>query len=156
MKTTRITGRWLLKAFLIICGAVMLLTVVVSWATLATGDSSHKRHQPALAAIRSTAPVPKQSEVSTRVWHSSPEPTPFRGDKAGFPVVSKADYDAIQTGMSYSTVSGMIGSPGEETARSGLAGYSTIVYVWKNPNGSNMNAMFQNDHLVTKAQFELP
>lgn len=56
-------GRSILKAFLIICGAVILLAVVVSWATIATGDSSHKRHQPAqAAAVRSTATVPKQSE----------------------------------------------------------------------------------------------
>lgn len=52
-------------------------------------------------------------------------------------------------------VSGMIGSPGEEAARSSLAGYTTVMYSWKNANGSNMNAMFQNDRLVTKAQFGL-
>jgi hypothetical protein len=30
------------------------------------------------------------------------------------------------------------------------------MYSWKNRNGSNMNAMFQDGELVTKAQFGLP
>ena len=61
----------------------------------------------------------------------------------------------IQTGMSYEQVQGIIGSEGEEISRSNIAGYSTVMYSWKNWNGSNMNAMFQNDQLVTKAQFGL-
>jgi Domain of Unknown Function with PDB structure (DUF3862) len=104
----------------------------------------------------SSSPVSQQTEASTHIWHPAPDPTPFRGDRADFSVVSKADYDAIQPGMSYSSVSEMIGSPGEELSRTDLAGYTTIMYAWKNVNGSNMNAMFQNDRLVDKAQFGLP
>ena len=29
------------------------------------------------------------------------------------------------------------------------------MYMWQNSDGSNMNAMFQNDKLVNKAQFGL-
>lgn len=71
------------------------------------------------------------------------------------PVVTKADFDAIQPGMSYAQVSGMIRSSGEELSRVDLAGHTTIMYSWKNADGSNMNAMFQNDALVSKAQFGL-
>jgi hypothetical protein len=70
--------------------------------------------------------------------------------------VTKADLDAIRTGMTYEQVRGMIGVAGEEQSRSDLGGYRTIMYGWKNANGSNMNAMFQNNQLVSKAQFGLP
>ena len=72
------------------------------------------------------------------------------------PVVTKADYDRIADGMSYSTVRGIIGAAGEEQGRSDLGGVTTVMYSWMNANGSNMNAMFQSDKLVTKAQFGLP
>jgi hypothetical protein len=72
------------------------------------------------------------------------------------PVVTMADYRVIKKGMSYKTVRGIIGADGVEISRSELAGTTTIMYSWKNPNGSNMNAMFQDGALVTKAQFGLP
>ena len=69
--------------------------------------------------------------------------------------VTAAEYMAIQTGMSYREVIGIIGFPGEEISRADIAGYTTVMYQWTNRNGSNMNAMFQNGALVTKAQFGL-
>lgn len=71
------------------------------------------------------------------------------------PVVTKAEYDSIETGMPYNRVQTIIGAAGEELSRSDLAGYTTVMYSWQNANGSNMNAMFQNDQLVNKAQFGL-
>ncbi len=65
-------------------------------------------------------------------------------------------FDAIKTGESYQDCVNEIGSPGEEISRSDVAGITTVMYSWKNANGSNMNAMFQNDRLVSKAQFGLP
>jgi len=67
-----------------------------------------------------------------------------------------AAYELIQKGMSYKQVRGIIGADGIETVRSELAGHTTVMYSWKNRNGSNMNAMFQDGELVTKAQFGLP
>jgi len=72
------------------------------------------------------------------------------------PVVTMAAYELIQKGMSYKQVRGIIGADGIETVRSELAGHTTVMYSWKNRNGSNMNAMFQDGELVTKAQFGLP
>ena len=69
--------------------------------------------------------------------------------------VTLAAYMQIQNGMTYEQVREIIGTAGEEISRSNIAGYSTVMYSWKNWNGSNMNAMFQNDQLVTKAQFGL-
>jgi hypothetical protein len=70
--------------------------------------------------------------------------------------VTMAAYEEIQKGMSYERVREIIGEPGVEMSRSDVAGNNTIMYSWKNANGSNMNAMFQNGGLVMKAQFGLP
>jgi hypothetical protein len=72
------------------------------------------------------------------------------------PVVTKIEYDRIKEGMTYRQVIEIIGAAGDEPSRSDLAGFRTVMYSWVNPNGSNMNTMFQNRKLVTKAQFGLP
>ena len=71
------------------------------------------------------------------------------------PVVTLSEYSQITEGMSYEQVRQIIGAPGEENVRSDMVGISTVMYSWMNSNGSNMNAMFQNGRLVTKAQFGL-
>jgi hypothetical protein len=67
-----------------------------------------------------------------------------------------AEYDQVQKGMSYEQVTSIIGTMGTEISRSDLARHTTVMYSWKNANGSNMNAMFQDGELVIKAQFGLP
>lgn len=74
------------------------------------------------------------------------------GRKSG---LSKANYLRISEGMTYREVVAILGEPGEEMSRADIAGISTVMYGWKRWNGANMNAMFQNDALVTKAQFGL-
>lgn len=73
--------------------------------------------------------------------------------------ITYAKYQQIQTGMSYQQVCNILGSSGRELARNkleGVEGYTeditTIAYGWQNPDGSNMNAIFQNGKLVSKAQ----
>jgi ABC-type uncharacterized transport system permease subunit len=71
-------------------------------------------------------------------------------------IVTLAEFNRIQTGMSYSQVVGIIGAPGTEISRSEIGGYLTIMYQWQNEISlGNMNAMFQNGALVSKAQFGL-
>ena len=77
-------------------------------------------------------------------------------------VVNKAHYDRIREGMSYLEVIRIIGAEGVELSSNKIDGVpgvmpsiSTKMYMWQNSNGSNMNAMFQNDRLVQKAQFGL-
>jgi len=84
------------------------------------------------------------------------------GDIGGAKKVTKANYNEIQEGMSYAQVVSIIGSEGEEMASNKMDGVpgvmpsiSTKMYSWKNFDGSNMNAMFQNDRLIQKAQFGL-
>lgn len=71
------------------------------------------------------------------------------------PTVTMAEFSRLQTGMTYQQAVEIIGAAGEEMSRSDLAGYTTVMYGWKNADGSNMNAMFQNGGLVNKAQFGL-
>jgi hypothetical protein len=77
-------------------------------------------------------------------------------------VVSMAKYSQIQNGMTYGEVVNIIGSQGQELSRNSMdsipgvmSSISTVMYSWQNPGGSNMNAMFQNDRLISKAQFGL-
>lgn len=70
--------------------------------------------------------------------------------------VTMSKYLRLEDGMSYAEAVRILGEPGEEISRSDLAGYTTVMYQWKAERGiGNMNAMFQNDKLVTKAQFGL-
>jgi hypothetical protein len=69
--------------------------------------------------------------------------------------VTKAKYEVVQEGMTYDQVRTVIGAAGDEVSRSYIAGLTTVMYLWKNSNGSNMNAMFQNERLITKAQWGL-
>ena len=77
-------------------------------------------------------------------------------------IVTFDAYQRIQNGMSYSQVVAIIGAEGEEMARNKMDGVpgvmesvETVMYQWVNSNGSNMNAMFQNNKLIQKAQFGL-
>ena len=69
--------------------------------------------------------------------------------------LTMAKYKQIQSGMSYSEVSKIIGTPGEELSSSSIANIYTVMYSWINPDGSNMNALFQNGSLASKAQYGL-
>ncbi|MBA4121333.1 MAG: hypothetical protein H0X72_02570 [Acidobacteria bacterium] len=58
--------------------------------------------------------------------------------------------------MKYSEAVKILGSRGEVLSESGIGGTKTIMYQWNGEGfGANMNAMFQNGKLVSKAQFGL-
>lgn len=71
------------------------------------------------------------------------------------PVVTLEEYSRIHEGMTYEEVVAIIGEEGEELSRVNVSGFTTVMYGWTNPSGANMNAMFQNGLLVSKAQFGL-
>lgn len=81
--------------------------------------------------------------------------TQMDGCGPGNTVVTLAEFSALRDGMSYSEAAQLIGAPGTEMSRSSVGGTTTVMYSWTNSGGSNMNAMFQNDKLVNKAQFGL-
>lgn len=70
--------------------------------------------------------------------------------------VSLAQYQSLATGMSYSRAVAVLGCEGSELSRSDMAGYRTVMFMWQGHSlAANMNAMFQNDALVSRAQFGL-
>lgn len=70
--------------------------------------------------------------------------------------VGLAQYQSLATGMSYSRAVAVLGCEGSELSRSDMAGFRTVMFMWQgNSLAANMNAMFQNDALVSRAQFGL-
>lgn len=72
--------------------------------------------------------------------------------------ITRAKFEQVHEGMSYADVVQILGSSGQVISSSQIADIRTVMYQWENPGfaGGNMNAMFQNDKLVSKAQFALP
>ena len=70
--------------------------------------------------------------------------------------ITKEKYQSVKTDMTYEQVEQILGSSGDELGRSEIAGVETVMYMWQNKDGSNMNAMFQNGKLAMKSQFGLP
>ncbi len=80
----------------------------------------------------------------------------------GAPVVTLAQFNRIKTGQSYAQVKSIVGVDGavqSENKTDAIPGVmdaiTTVMHGWQNPDGSGMNAMFQNDKLVQKSQFGL-
>lgn len=66
-------------------------------------------------------------------------------------------YSQLQTGMTYQQVIAILGCDGEEISSNEMAGFRTTMYQWQASGvtglmGGNMNAMFQNGALISKAQ----
>ena len=77
-------------------------------------------------------------------------------------VVTMREYQNLHDDISYHEAVRIIGEEGEEVSRNKLDGIpgvmgsvETVMYRWQNSDGGNMNAMFQNDKLIQKAQFGL-
>jgi hypothetical protein len=86
----------------------------------------------------------------------------FSMPSIGTEIVTYDEYEKIKDGISYSQVVQIIGAQGEELSRNKIEGIpgvmesiETVMYQWVNSSGGNMNAMFQNDKLIQKAQFGL-
>jgi hypothetical protein len=76
--------------------------------------------------------------------------------------LTMAKYMRIQNGMSYNEVCQILGQQGEEVSRNHIDGapgvipsVDTVMYTWKGTWPANMNATFQNDKLMSKAQLGL-
>lgn len=78
-------------------------------------------------------------------------PIPF----TDFRLVTLAEYNQLATGMSYEQACKVLDGKGVELSRNEIGDIVTVMYAWQNPDGSNMNAMFQDGGLIQKAQFGL-
>lgn len=120
-------------------GVLVGLMFLGSWGGMTSAIEAKK------AEIRGNL---EKMQSSLGALSASPEPPPA-------PVVTMTDFEQLQTGMTYAQAVQIIGVYGEEMSRSDIAGYRTVMYAWSNGDGSNMNAMFQNNSLINKAQIGL-
>lgn len=63
-----------------------------------------------------------------------------------------ANYNKLQTGMTYEQVVQILGEEGKEMSSNDIARYKNVMYMWKAGGYSvgNMNAMFQKAPLFRK------
>ena len=77
-------------------------------------------------------------------------------EKKNDPGISMAEFEKVQTGMTYEEVVKIIGGEGEIQSETGAKGdeYYTVGYKWDGEKGFGSNAimMFQGNKLDTKAQ----
>lgn len=73
--------------------------------------------------------------------------------------ITLAKFNQLQNGMSYEQVVQVLGAPGEVMSENafGEGAYRThtVMYTWQVGVMANMNCMFQNGKLMSKAQFGL-
>lgn len=70
--------------------------------------------------------------------------------------VTLSNFNRIHEGMTYQEVVSILGSRGELISSSTVGTIKTEMYMWEGEFlGANMNAMFQDGKLVSKAQFGL-
>jgi hypothetical protein len=72
-------------------------------------------------------------------WWYTPR---HRGPVVDLTMVTRAEYERVQTGMSYSETCKVIESAGTERSSSRLGEISTVMYQWVNPDGSNRCAPY--------------
>jgi hypothetical protein len=92
---------------------------------------------------------------STRTTGASRGNSTSALDRIVSPPITMAKFNSLKTGMSYAQVVKILGEEGKEQSRSDIGGMTTVMYMWQNPTGGNMNAMFQRGALNMKAQFGL-
>lgn len=69
--------------------------------------------------------------------------------------ITMAKYLQLKNGMTIEQVESIVGRPGEELSSNEIGGIKTIMFMWQNPGGANMNAMFQDGRMIQKSQFGL-
>ena len=98
------------------------------------------------------APLPAETQAAAVA-------SPARGEDTGpapFDGVTMARYTALPHGISYHDAVAILGADGTELSSNEIGGTKTVMYQWPGQGrGANMNATFQNDKLVSKAQFGL-
>ena len=119
------------KVTLIVLGSLVVLGIIGSVA----GSGSSSRRTTSSSSGSSSSGSSSTSSRDTEVTYE--------------------EYCDVRNGMSYREAVAVIGFEGEEMSSSSIAGIETIMYSWSNRFGTNMNATFQNDEMVLKAQFGL-
>jgi len=83
-----------------------------------------------------------------------PKPVAEVADESGGRF-TQAKFDRLNDGISYESAVKILGAPGKLASSVKAGDIKIVMYTWQNEDGSNLNAQFQNNKLVTKAQFGL-
>ncbi len=97
----------------------------------------------------------KQDEAKTSQTEKETQKTAEANKTDNENKVTMENFKKLKNGMSYKQVVEILGKEGELLSENEVAGTKTEMYQWKAGMMSNMNAMFQNDKLMSKAQFGL-
>jgi len=89
------------------------------------------------------------SQPTSTTSTPAPEPTPT--SRKG---VTLANYNKLQTGMSYSEVVEILGNPGKKISDE-TAAPNTVTYMWGGDQVGNIRVTFQNDRLLQKSEYSM-
>jgi hypothetical protein len=97
-----------------------------------------------------------QTQATPKQVASTPAAAPAPKATVAEPTgVTMANFNKLRTGMTYRQAVAILGAEGEVLSENEIGGTRTVMYQWKGGYLANMNAMFQNDKLISKAQFGL-
>ncbi|AGI11848.1 hypothetical protein X915_gp016 [Bacillus phage vB_BanS-Tsamsa] len=110
-----------------------------------------------LVAVACTDTEVKKESKQVQKKESKPEPKQEAPKNDG--KITKTEFDAVQSGMTYEEVVAIIGSEGEMLSEVGSKGeqFHSVMYEWKGTGdfGANANFTFQEGKMEMKAQFGL-
>jgi hypothetical protein len=142
------SNRWAI--ILILFAAVSFVGLVALFVIVNTINAKKRPNQTDVKAVWASPTPTLMASSRTNEYSSTSSVEATSG--AG---VTMSNYNRIQTGMTYARVCQILGKGGTELSRNKIAGYETVMYQWEGDGLANMNAIFQNDKLVQKAQFGL-
>ena len=70
-------------------------------------------------------------------------------------LITLAKFNQLQQGISYQEAVRVMGKEGTVMSESEIANIYTVMYSWQSNGIGNMNAVFQNGRMISKAQFGL-
>ena len=130
----------------------------------ASTDTPATTATPSAPSPESTTESVNSTASETEPMENTAESTPpaeetTANSPINLPTISKSEFDALTNGMSYDEVVEIIGGSGEVLSETGSPGdaYYTVMYMWEGEGelGANANVMFQDNKLISKAQYGL-
>jgi hypothetical protein len=144
-----------LKVLGIIFGGIIVIGIIGS--LVSNGNDKTTTKEP--VKTEQTQPATTTPQQDTTQQQPTQQPAAHAPAPKKKTSITKADFDKMQTGMTYEQVVQTIGVEGELLSESGDKGtpYYTVMYEWQGDGnlGANANAMFQGGKMMSKSQFGL-
>ena len=104
----------------------------------------------------SATPTPASTTPTPTSTLSSPTPNPSSVAEGPYRVgVTLANYNRLQTGMTYDQVRQILGKDGEVRIRANTAKFVSLTYAWKGDDSGELFGIFHDDKLVKKSEYSL-